>query len=186
MARLALFTFGVFREPADSPVNQTFRDRNDPILAAAELSAGFIARAGYDDEPGSELWGEQVYPRFYVERGDGWTPATLSLWRDLESAMAFSYAGLHAVALSLGRAWFAKGDWPPYALWWVPEDHRPEWAEAAARHEFLHDEIQAGRGPSAKAFTFKQPFDADGNPVRIDRERVKQLAEQNAKAVAGN
>ena len=35
-----------------------------------------------------------------VRLGDGWTPATLSLWRDLESAMAFSYAGLHAEAVN--------------------------------------------------------------------------------------
>ncbi len=104
--RAALFTFGVFREPSEHPVNQGFHARNDPVLAAVEQSGGFIARSVYDDDPGPGSWGEQVYPDFYVERGDGWSPETLSLWEDLESIAAFTYHGLHAEALRLGREWF--------------------------------------------------------------------------------
>ncbi|MEX3010112.1 DUF3291 domain-containing protein [Hoeflea sp. TYP-13] len=170
-SRVALFTFGIFIEPSEHPNNDGFHERNDPILDAVEDAPGFVARSGYDDEPGPEPWGNQVYPRFYEERGDGWSPATLSLWTDLESPMAFSYFGLHAEALSRGRLWFEKPRWPPYALWWVDGGHTPSWTEAVERHEHLHD-----HGVSAFAFTFKQPFDARGHVCLVDRERLKAIA----------
>ena len=81
--RLALYTFGVFRERADEPVNDGFRVRNDVNLSAVEISEGFIARSGYEGDPGPASWGVQTYPRFYVERGDGWSPSTLSLWENM-------------------------------------------------------------------------------------------------------
>jgi hypothetical protein len=149
-------------------------DRNDRNLRAVELSEGFIARSGYDDEPGPESWGKQVFPRFYVERGDGWSPSTLSLWKDLESPMAFAYAGIHGEARRHGREWFLKPAWPPYVLWWVEPNQAPSWSEAIVRHASLHD-----RGASPFAFDFKMPFDDTGAPTTIDRERVKQLMKLN-------
>lgn len=172
--RLALYTFGVFRAPANDAVNQGFHDQNDINFLVAETSEGFIARSGYYDEPGTVSWGEQVFPRFYVERGDGWSPSTLSLSKDLVSPMAFSYAGIHAEALRHGREWFLKPAWPPYVLWWVEGDYIPTWAEAVARHEFLHDH---GVGPSA--FGFKQPFDQDGQSTTIDREAFRRCVRLN-------
>jgi hypothetical protein len=172
---VALYTFGVFRAPAANPVNAGFHDRNDRALRAVECSDGFVARSGYDDEPGPPSWGNQVFPRFYVERGDGWAPSTLSLWRDLESPMAFAYAGIHAEALGRGRDWFVKPAWPPYVLWWVARDHVPSWTEAIARHKALHD-----RKSTAFAFDFPTPFDESGNPIAIDRAIVRQKAILNA------
>lgn len=155
--RLAIYTFGIFRVPASDPVNRSFEARNDPTFLAAETSAGFIARSGYEGEPGPPSWGAHVYPRFYVERGDGYTPATLSLWTDLAALMAFSYAGLHAEALRHRREWFDKPAWPTYVLWWVDGDQTPDWQQAVLRHEHLHD-----HGASPFAFDFKSPFDAGG------------------------
>ena len=169
--RVALYTFGVFAVPSDDPVNDGFHTRNDPILEAVDSAPGLIARSGYADEQGPQPWGEQVYPSFYVERGDGWSPATLSLWSDLESAFAFSYSGLHAEALAHGREWMVKPEWPPYALWWVTGDHQPTWHEAVARHLQLHE-----NGSSSDAFNFKKPFDALGRKVSIDRSLVKEIA----------
>lgn len=171
--RVALFTFGIFIQPSDHPSNAGFHERNDPVLLAAEGANGFIARSGYPDEPGPDCWGQQVYPRFYQERGDAWSPATLSLWRDLESPMAFSYFGLHAEALAHGRAWFQKPEWPPYVAWWVDGDHVPDWTEAVERHEHLHD-----HGSTDFAFNFKQPFDASGRKTKIDLQKVKAAAGQ--------
>ena len=161
---LALYTFGVFREPAESPKNAGFHARNDAVFASAETSDGFIARSGYPGDPGPQSWGPQVFPRFYVERGDGWTPATLSLWRDIESAMGFAYGGLHREALRQARDWFAAPEWPPYAAWWEPDGVRPSWTDAARRHEALHD-----RGPTPFAFDFKTPFDAGGRSFAFKR-----------------
>ena len=169
--RAALYTFGIFRERAEHPANQGFHDRNDPILAMVADVPGFIARAGYDDEDGDPPeWGPQVWPRWYVERGDGWSPATLSLWQDLESIAAFTYSGLHGEAVRHGDKWFASGPWPPYVIWWVSADHRPNWIEAVARFHSLSD-----AGPSAQAFDLKTAFGADGQSYSLDRGRIASL-----------
>ena len=104
--RLAVYNFRMFRERAASPSNQGFHDREPANLAAVERAPGFIGRAGYESEPDRESWGVQVFPRFYVERGDGGAPSTLSLWVDIESLMAFTYSGIHAEALRHASDWF--------------------------------------------------------------------------------
>ena len=168
---LALYTFGIFAKPADDKANEGFQRRNDPLLELVNKAPGMIARSGYAGEAGPESWGAQIYPRFYVEQGDGWSPSTLSTWRDLESAFAFIYFGLHAEALAHGREWFQKPQWPPYVFWWVTAGQYPTWTEAVKRHEYLHD-----HGQSAHSFNFKNAFDASGNAYQLDRARAKQIA----------
>jgi hypothetical protein len=172
--RLVLYTFGILRRPAEDPANDGFFARDGANLQAVELSDGFLARSGYDGDPGPASWGPQAFPAFYRERGCGWSPATLSLWEDLASPVAFAYAGIHAEALRHGREWFVKPEWPPYALWWVERDHMPTWEDAVRRHAVLHEE-----GPTAFAFDFARPFDADGAPTRIDAAEVKRKAALN-------
>lgn len=175
--RPAVCNFGMFRERADHPANQGFHDRKAPNFAAAKRAAGFIARSGSREEPGPPSWGAQVYPRVYVERGDGWSPSTLSLWRDLESLMAFTYFGFHAEALGRARDWFVDQSWPPYVLWWVADDRYPCWKEAVDRFEHLHD-----HGPTPAAFNFTVAFDAHGGPAVIDRKAVARLARMSRRA----
>jgi hypothetical protein len=166
----ALYTFGVFRERADHPANQGFHDRNDPILSIVSEAPGFIARAGYEDEEdGPPEWGPQVWPRWYVERGDGWSPATLSLWRDLESIAAFAYTGLHGEAVRLGREWFQLGTWPPLVIWWTEPDSAPTWAEAVSRFHALAD-----NGPTRYAFNLRAPFSTEGRPFALDPLRLSE------------
>ena len=179
-SRRALFTFGVFAKPADDPANDDFYVRNDAILVAVPLAEGYLGHSGYPDEPGPQMWGEYVFPHFYEERGDGWTPQTLSLWQDLESAMAFAYQGLHGDAVRHGRQWFDPPQWPPYALWWVSDRHTPTWREACAKHLQLHEQ-----GACEQVFTFKQPFGADGLPVALDGPKIRQIAARNAARLAG-
>ncbi|MBC2859817.1 DUF3291 domain-containing protein [Stappia sp. 28M-7] len=167
---LALYTFGIFRKPADDPANEGFQQLNDPILALADRCEGLIARSGYASDPGPPSWGAEVYPRFYEERGDGWSPATLSLWRDLESLFVFTYFGLHAAALKRGREWFDKPAWPPLVMWWHMDTAPPSWADAVVRHEHLHD-----HGPTPTAFNFKVPFDEAGRATRLEKARIEQL-----------
>ena len=166
--RLALYTFGVFRARAGDPVNDGFKAREPAVIDEVERSPGFVARSGYADEPGPASWGTETYPRFYTERGDGWSPATLSLWESVETAMAFSYGGLHAEALRHAREWFAERDWPGYVCWWTSE--RPVWADGARRLERLHD-----GGPAPGAFTFKRAFGIDGSLVALDRADLRVL-----------
>ena len=174
---IALYNFGIFKKPAADKANDGFQMRNDPILKLVDQTPGMIARSGYEGEPGPASWGKQVYPRFYVEKGDGYSPSTLSVWRDLESLFAFSYFGLHAEAMSHGREWFVKPLWPPLVLWWVTEGSHPTWADAVVRHEHLHD-----HGPSPFAFNFKNAFDSEGHAIEIDHISAKRIASASPKA----
>lgn len=167
---LALYTFGMFRKPSSDPVNDGFHALNDPVFETVDRAEGLIARSGYASDPGPSPWGAEVYPRFYIERGDGWSPATLSLWTDLESLFAFTYSGLHATALKHGREWFEKPSWPPLVLWWHGDPSYPTWAEGVRRHELLHD-----NGPTPAAFDFRTPFDENSVPTELDRARIREL-----------
>ena len=177
--RLALYTFGVFRRSADDPANETFSQLNAPLFALSEASAGFLERSGHAGEPGPASWGPERYPRFYEERGDGWSPATLSLWASMEAALAYIHHGPHAEAMRRGAEWFVPPRWPPYVAWWA--DARPTWAEGAAKLEALAD-----HGARPDAFSFREAFDPAGRPYRVDGREVTVLARRNAAAAEGN
>ncbi|MFN7093673.1 MAG: DUF3291 domain-containing protein [Allorhizobium sp.] len=172
--RLAIYNFGVFVAPYESPEVEGFRLREPSNFQAAEQSKGFIARSGYPDEPGPQSWGEQVFPRFMQGSGFAWAPSTLSLWKDLESLLALTNKGVHADALKHARHWNVQQQWPALVLWWT--DVRPAWCDGAERLERLHDH---GAGP--EAFNFKDPYGPDGKRSTIDRALVRALAQQNAK-----
>ncbi len=129
----------------------------------------------WQDEIEEHSWGPQIAPTYFQK--DEWEnrrPATLSLWRDLESVFAFAYHGVHGEALSKRKEWFVKPEWPTYVAWWVSDEHTPDWVEACERYEKLQSE-----GPTPYAFDFKQAFDPSGRALKIDRERVKQLIAEN-------
>ena len=176
--RLALYTFGQFVAPYESDQIKGFRDAEPHVFETIENASGFLGRSGYDDDVDPPVWGEQVFPIYWQDNGDGWAPSTLSLWESIEAALAACYHGLHAKALKHGRDWNVKPDgWPNYVAWWGASDHLPDWSEAVSRLEHLGD-----HGPSATAFTFKTAFGPDGQAVGIDTAEVKRLAAENAAA----
>ncbi|KGF69974.1 hypothetical protein LL06_07945 [Hoeflea sp. BAL378] len=170
-----MYNFGLHVADYDAPEVHGFLRREPLNFAAAQKAAGFVGRSGYRGEPGPRSWGPQIFPRFLKGSGRDSGPSSLSLWENIESLMAFAYAGVHAEALKNARNWNTKNTWPPLVLWWVEAGRRPDWEQGARKLEWLHDH---GAGP--EAFTFKQPFGADGEPLIIDRARVKTLAEANS------
>lgn len=171
---LAIYNFGVHTEAyATAPV-QGFALREPLNFEAATRAVGFVGRSGYPGDPGPVSWGELVFPRYLAAIGRDSGVSSLSLWDDIESLMAFAYAGVHADALKHARHWNERQAWPPLVLFWIQAGGRPSWHEAVRRFELLGDQ-----GPTAEAFTFKSAFDAEGAPYRIDRTRVKALAAQN-------
>lgn len=170
-----MYNFGQHVAAEDAPEVQGFMLREPLNFAAAERAAGFVGRSGYRGVPGKRSWGPQVFPRFIKGSGFDSGPSSLSLWADIESLMAFTYAGVHAEALKNARNWNTKNDWPPLVLWWVEAGRRPDWAQGASKLERLHD-----HGPGPDAFSFKQAFTPDGEPAEVDRLRVKRLVEANA------
>ncbi len=171
---LAIYNFGIHVEAyATAPV-QGFALREPFNFEAATRALGFVGRSGYDGEPGPESWGEHVVPTALGNLSGRSTVSSLSLWEDIESLSAFSYAGVHADALKHARQWNIKQDWPPLVLFWVPVGDKPTWSQAVERFERLMGE---GSGPGH--FTFKTAFAADGGPYQLDRARVKQMSEAN-------
>jgi hypothetical protein len=170
---LAIYNFGIHSASYMTDEVQGFALREPLNFEAATRAVGFVARSGYAGEPGPESWGEQVFPRF-LQAGQTGAVSSLSLWQDIESLMAFTYAGVHAEALKHARHWNEKQAWPSLVLFWVAPGHVPSWTEAVRRFELLAD-----KGPTSKAFSFKTTFSAKGVPHAIDRDLVKALTEQN-------
>ena len=179
-SRLAMYNFGLHVADDDAPEVRGFLLREPLNFAAAEKASGFVGRSGYRGVPGPRSWGAMAFPRFLKGSGRSSGPASLSMWADIESLMAFAYAGVHAEALKNARNWNTKNEWPPLVLWWVEAGRRPNWAEGAEKLEWLHD-----HGAGAEAFTFKQPYGPDGEPIEVDRVRVKALIEANAPGQKG-
>lgn len=63
--------------------------------------------------------------------------ATLSLWRDADSARRFVYDGLHRDALRQRHDWFLKGPWPGHVLWQVDDGVIPSWSDGVGNLEAL-------------------------------------------------
>ena len=167
-------TFGILLGPRNSPVIQGFTDRIPGVFGAADSADGFIARSVINEKTGKHTWGELPVPRFIEPGEEANIARTLTLWEDIESVFAFGYAGPHAEALSHRDDWVRLGDFPTYVAWWVEDEHQPDWFEAHARHEHLHD-----NGPTPHAFTFKTAFGPDGDPIEVSRAKAKGKVAQN-------
>ena len=78
----------------------------------------------------------------------------MSVWTGLAELGAFVYRSGHVEVMRRRRDWFA--DMETYmALWWVPAGTIPTVQDARERLDLL-----ARLGPTAEAFTFRQPFPA--------------------------
>lgn len=175
--RVAITTFAILKQPYGHPEVQEFDDRTPDVFLEAEQSDGMIERA--KEIGGASLsnferdwgkWGAFCVPRFYqfgLATGTDQRASTLSVWRDLPSIFGFAYRGKHLTAFRRRAEWFLAGDWPTYAMWWIDDDHVPQWREACDRLEYLHD-----HGSSPQAFTFERCFDEHGR--RLDRTSLKR------------
>jgi hypothetical protein len=86
------------------------------------------------------------------------------VWGDLESLSRYVYHSDHVQIMRRRREWFEKMGEAFLVLWWVPKGHRPSIEEAKARLEVLRR-----KGPSAEAFTFRQPFPPPDAPQAAPR-----------------
>lgn len=168
MARIAFMTATILKKEWDDPAVKGFVDRIEASVQTLRKADGYIA-SDFDEVPEWD-WGELIMPDV-LDRSEfaNRYAYTLSLWQDLESVFAYAYNAAHGEALRHRREWFVKGEWPVHVAWWVADGHFPTWEEVIQRYERLCQE-----GPSPAAFNFKHAFNANGNPIKIDRERVRQ------------
>lgn len=147
---LAQVNIGRFRAPIDDPVMDGFRNALDPINALADRSPGFIWRLQTED-------GNATAVRPYSH--DALMAINLSVWESLETLQQYVYQSHHVHILRDRSKWFERIEGPILALWWVPAGHRPTVAEAVERLQYLKE-----YGPTSRAFTFRTPFPAPGDP----------------------
>jgi len=146
---LAQVNIGRVRGDLNDPIMAGFVARLQDINALADQSSGFVWRLQTED-------GDATAVRPYADER---ILINLSVWADLAALRAYVYRGAHAAVMRRRREWFERFAGVYVALWWVPAGHRPSVEEAVARLAHLE-----AHGPTPYAFSFAQPFDAEGRP----------------------
>jgi hypothetical protein len=136
--------------PAD-PVMAEFMARLPELNALAERSPGFVWRLQTED-------GDATAVRPYADER---ILINMSVWANLEALRTFVFRSDHAAIMRRRREWFERFEGIYVALWWVPAGHRPSVDEAVSR--IAHLQVN---GPTPHSFSFAQPFDPEGRPVR--------------------
>jgi len=140
---LAQFNIARFRLPQEHPNNRDFIENLDRVNAIAETQNGFVWR----------FTGERNNALDVNAFEDPNIASNMSLWKDLESLGAFVYRNKdHRTIMRRRNEWFDKIDFY-LVLWWVEVGHIPTVEEAQLKLGLL-----AEKGPTAQAFTFKNPF----------------------------
>ena len=153
MAVLAQVDTVLLRAPLDAPEMRGFAAAFDPVYLLAERSPGFVwrLRDGVGRAP-------------VVQGPDGLRMVNVSLWQSYEALHAFVYRSTHGALLRRRARWCLPQEAPATCLWWVPEDLRPDVAEALHRLSVLRRQ-----GPGPAAFGVRRRFDAHGLPERPRR-----------------
>jgi Domain of unknown function (DUF3291) len=149
---LAQINVGRFVRPREHEANADFMNALDRVNAIADTSSGFVWRLVGDGNDATDLVPDADDPQLLVN---------MSVWTDLGALAGFVYRQPdHLAFMRRRREWFEKMD-VFMALWWVPSGHIPSVEEGMAKLAVL-----ARNGPTAEAFTFRQPFPApDGMPA---------------------
>jgi Domain of unknown function (DUF3291) len=144
---LAQVNIGRVRGAMDQPVMAGFVAQLATINQLADQSPGFVWRLQTED-------GDATAVRPYA---DDRILINLSVWEDLPPLQAFVFQSAHTEVMRRRREWFERFPEVYVALWWVPAGHRPSVTEAVERLAHLK-----AHGPSAYAFTFREPYDPSG------------------------
>jgi hypothetical protein len=153
--QLAQVNIGRARGAPTDPVMQEFMAGLEEINALADRSPGFVWRLQTED-------GNATAMRPYAD--DDTILINMSVWADLDALRNYVFRSAHAAFMRRRREWFERFEGIYVALWWVPAGHRPSVAEAVSRLAHLE-----AHGPTPHAFSFAQPFDAEGRPVLRER-----------------
>jgi len=145
--------------PLEDPVMDGFRTQLPRINALADASPGFVWRLQSDA-------GDATSIRAF---DDPLLLFNMSVWESLESLHAYVYKSEHVAPLRARKQWFRLPAGPHLVLWWVAAGQLPSVGEALGKLEQLRT-----HGPTAAAFTFRNPFPAPGTkptrPPEVDAE----------------
>jgi len=140
--QLAQLNIAQMKFAIDDPAMADFVGRLDEINALADSAPGFVWRLQ------TEAGDATAIDHFGADK-----LVNMSVWQDLESLHAYVYQSAHNRIMAQRKQWFERSGEAYSVLWWIAAGHIPALQEAQARLDHLRR-----HGPSAFAFTFKQPF----------------------------
>lgn len=129
--------------PTDSPQLAEFMENLDRINELADSAPGFVWRLQSEEGDATE----------FRHFGDDYL-VNMSVWADVESLSEYVYRTAHADIMRKRRQWFDRMREAFSVLWWIPQGHIPDLAEAEERLQILRRE---GSGPRAFTFSDRQP-----------------------------
>jgi heme-degrading monooxygenase HmoA len=144
---LAEINIGRLWAPYDSPLIAEFVANLAQINALADAQPGFVWRLTGAGDDATDI---QAFD-------DPLVAMNMSVWESVDALAAFAYRSAHRDFMRRRREWFEAPVEAYMALWWVPAGYRPTPAEGRARLEAVRRD-----GPTAFAFSFRQPFPAVG------------------------
>ena len=145
---LAQANLARMRAPLESGVMEGFRSQLERINAVADASPGFVWRLATEA-------GDATAVRAY---DDPLILFNMSVWESLEALHGYVYRSEHVGPLRRRREWFEPlAGRASLVLWWIEAGCTPTVAEALERFAWLGE-----RGPTAEAFTFREPFPPPG------------------------
>ena len=143
---LAQVNIGRFIRPVEDPANADFVNALDQVNALAEASPGFVWRLTGDGNNATDIKPFPDDPNMAIN---------MSVWESIDALAAFVYRNMdHRGVMRRRREWFEERQ-VYMALWWVPAGTLPTIEDAKAKLALLEK-----LGPTAEAFTFRQPFAA--------------------------
>ncbi len=132
-----------------------FREGLARVNATAEQAPGFVWR--FQTEVGDATDVRVL--------GDPLVLFNMSVWQSIEDLKRYTYRELHGDFFRKRREWFHSAERPSLVLWWIEAGQLPTVEQALGRFDRLWE-----AGPSPRAFTLKNAFDAAGNLLIKNRE----------------
>jgi hypothetical protein len=150
---IAHLNWAYLTAPWGDPAVAGFTDHVAKVNAAAERSAGFIARPDLDEA--------ELHRAIYAPRGDfdpAREAATLSLWESATHLRDFVYRTVHGKFVEHRAEWFVPLGRPAYVIWPIKAGHVPHLGEA---HGALDRLERDGPGPLAHDFAWAASRETD-------------------------
>lgn len=129
---LAEFNIGTLRYDWDDPRVADFLDNLERVFDIARRAPGYVWHLENDDMEAAQL------DRDGPLGGNPRTASTLSVWTDAASLKRFVWQTVHKTFYDRRDEWYDPAEQGVrLVMWWVPEGHRPDIAEAVERYRHL-------------------------------------------------
>ncbi len=144
--QLAELNIARLKAALDDPATRDFAANLERINGMAERMPGFIWRLKGEGNDATSLRIDD----------SPLTIVNLSTWESVAALETFVFRTAHAQFYKRRDEWFHLMERPHFVMWWVPDGHRPDLAEAKSKLDALH-----AAGPTDEAFGWAQVIDVE-------------------------